>query len=77
MAAPVEQMEAALSDSFERVEIEDMSGGDGYHYRIIVEDKVFNGMNMVKQHKAVYEKLGTMFDKDELHAVTLVTRGIN
>lgn len=54
------------------IEIQDLAG-DGEHYRAIITDKIFSGLNRVQQHQKVYDalegKAGTT-----LHALALTTK---
>lgn len=60
----------ALPDA--QVEIEDLAG-DGDHYRATVTSPAFAGLPRVRQHKLVYDALGSRMG-GELHALALITR---
>ncbi|MGY6531628.1 BolA family protein [Glycocaulis sp.] len=60
----------ALPDA--HVTIEDLAG-DGDHYRATVTSAAFAGLPRVKQHKLVYDALGSRMG-GELHALVLITR---
>lgn len=54
------------------VEIADLAG-DGDHYAATVTSKAFQGVPRVRQHKMVYDALGSRMGS-ELHALQLTTK---
>lgn len=57
-----------------RLEVQDVSGGCGSMFAILVESKDFKGIPMIKQHRLVNELL-----KDEIsqwHGLQLKTKGV-
>lgn len=60
-------IEAALPGSTVRI-----SGDDGEHFQGEVMSPSFAGMNLVKQHQAVYAALGARMGR-EIHALELKT----
>jgi acid stress-induced BolA-like protein IbaG/YrbA len=47
--------------------------GDGRHFSATVVSKAFAGKNMIAQHRLVYAALGSRFDTDAVHALSLKT----
>ncbi len=47
--------------------------GDGRHFSAIVVSNAFAGKNMIAQHRLVYAALGSRFDTDAVHALSLKT----
>jgi len=47
--------------------------GDGRHFDAVVVSAVFEGRSVIAQHRLVYAALGTHFDDDALHALSLRT----
>ena len=47
--------------------------GDGRHFAAIVVSNAFAGKNMIAQHRLVYAALGSRFDTDAVHALSLKT----
>ena len=62
-----ELIEAAFVDG--HVEV----SGDGRHFSAIVVSDVFAGKNMIAQHRLVYAALGSRFDTEAVHALSLKT----
>ncbi len=60
-------IEAAFADS--HVEVM----GDGRHFSAVVVSEVFDGKNMIAQHRLVYAALGDRFDTEAVHALSLKT----
>lgn len=57
-----------------KLEVQDVSGGCGSMFAILVESKEFKGIPMIKQHRLVNELL-----KDEIsqwHGLQLRTKGV-
>ena len=65
-----ELLTAALSPT--DVTVEDTSGGCGAMYKIEIESPLFNGVNLVKQHRMVTETLKK--EIGEMHGLTIHTR---
>jgi len=61
-----QRIEAGIEGAEAQVE------GDGQHFQAQVVAEAFEGLNMVKQHKLVYDALGDAF-KDSLHALSIRT----
>jgi acid stress-induced BolA-like protein IbaG/YrbA len=47
--------------------------GDGRHFSAVVVSSAFDGKNMIAQHRLVYAALGSRFDTDAVHALSLKT----
>jgi len=47
--------------------------GDQNHYSLEIKDEIFNGKNMVAQHKIINSVLREYLDSGELHALQLKT----
>jgi acid stress-induced BolA-like protein IbaG/YrbA len=47
--------------------------GDGRHFSAVVVSEVFDGKNMIAQHRLVYAALGDRFDTEAVHALSLKT----
>ncbi len=60
-------IEVAFADS--HVEVT----GDGRHFSAVVVSEVFDGKNMIAQHRLVYAALGDRFDTEAVHALSLKT----
>ncbi len=50
-----------------------VSGDDGYHFEAEVIAAQFAGLNMIAQHRLVYQTLGELMGR-EIHALALHTR---
>ena len=73
MPMPIQELEAALRESFPdaQIQIDDLAG-DGDHYRARIVSDSFKGLPRVRQHQLVYAALkGKM--GGELHALALET----
>ncbi len=55
------------------IEIKDLAGDDN-HFSVTIRSKKFIGLSRIKQHKMVYEALGTKMG-NELHALSIKTIG--
>lgn len=51
----------------------EVRGDDGRHFEALVVSSEFEGLNMLAQHRKVYETLGDRMEKDEIHALSLKT----
>jgi len=47
--------------------------GDGRHFQAVVISDRFEGTSRIQQHRAVYEALGSSFDTESLHALSVRT----
>ncbi len=47
--------------------------GDGRHFEAIVVCPAFEGKPMLAQHRMVYATLGSRFDTDAVHALSIKT----
>lgn len=45
--------------------------GDGYKYEATVVSSVFEGLNTLKRHQAVYAAVDTAITSGDLHALTI------
>ncbi len=48
-------------------------GDDGVHFEAIVISAAFEGENLVRQHRRVYQALGGRMESEEIHALALKT----
>lgn len=48
--------------------------GDNNHYELIISSSKFKGMNIVAQHRLVYDVLNSYLKSGELHAISLKTK---
>lgn len=48
--------------------------GDGYKYETTVISEVFEGLNTLKRHQAVYAAVNAAITSGELHALTITTK---
>lgn len=60
-------IEAAIPGAFVQVE------GDGRHFQAIVVSDVFTEKSRIQRHRVVYDALGTSFDTEALHALSIQT----
>ena len=60
-------IEAGIEESEARVD------GDGRHFQALVISAAFEGRSVIAQHRLVYAALGSHFDGDALHALSLRT----
>jgi len=61
------RIEEAIPGSAVRVE------GDGRHFQAVVVSTVFAGKSRLQQHRVVYDALGSSFDTEALHALSVKT----
>ena len=47
--------------------------GDGRHFSAVVVSEAFSGKNTIAQHRLVYAALGSSFDTEVVHALSLKT----
>ena len=47
--------------------------GDGRHFQAVVVSAVFAGKSRLQQHRVVYDALGSSFDTEALHALSVKT----
>ncbi len=47
--------------------------GDGRHFNAVVISAAFAGKTRLKQHRLVYDALGSSFDSEALHALSVKT----
>lgn len=62
-----------LSEKFDendKVEFIDYKG-DGRHYFLRVISEKFNGKNRIERSRFIYELLGEMIEKDQIHALQM------
>jgi acid stress-induced BolA-like protein IbaG/YrbA len=60
-------IEAEIPDAWVQVE------GDGRHFQAIVVSDVFAQKSRLQRHRAVYDALGSSFDTEALHALSVQT----
>jgi stress-induced morphogen len=68
------KLQKILKNNFPNAEIKltDLVG-DQNHYSLEIKDEIFNGKNMVAQHKIINSVLREYLDSGELHALQLKT----
>ena len=74
MAVKIDIVEELLKQAFPDAEIvvrDTRSNGD--YYEVSVTSSMFEGLNVVKQHKLVYQALGNKVGND-IHAFSLKTK---
>ena len=73
-AVKPEQISEILTKNFEplKLEVEDVSGGCGAMFRVLIVSSKFEGRTLLQQHKAVQELLKT--EMSEMHGLTLTTK---
>ncbi len=71
MAIEAEKLETLLHTAFPDaiLDLTDMLG-DADHYGLTITSPVFEGLNRVKRHQAVYKALGSLMG-NELHALSI------
>ena len=77
MPLPIKEIKNLIKGSIPdaEIEIKDLMG-DNNHYEARIKSKLFNNLNKIDQHNLVYKSLkGKM--GNELHALALITEGIN
>ena len=68
------KLQKILKNNFPNAEVKLIDlVGDQNHYSLEIKDKIFNGKNMVAQHKIVNAVLREYLDSGELHALQLKT----
>ena len=55
-----------------KVEVVDLKG-DGAHFQISVESKLFEGKSLLQQHQMVYKAMGDAM-KSDVHAAKIITK---
>ncbi len=55
-----------------QAEIMDLTG-TGNHYKAVIVSPEFKGINMIKQHRLIFDLLKKELDSGEVHALTLKT----
>ena len=73
-AAPEDAMTASLTQGLgaTHVEVEDISGGCGSMYRILVVSDKFDGVRPVQQHRMVHDVLKA--EIGDMHGLTVTTK---
>lgn len=74
MPLAAEDITARIKHKFNDAQIELVDlAGDNDHWQVTVTSSAFEGLNRVKQHKLVYEALGTDMGTT-LHALSVITK---
>ncbi|MEK6947934.1 MAG: BolA/IbaG family iron-sulfur metabolism protein [Nanoarchaeota archaeon] len=47
---------------------------DGVHLQAIIKYKGFKDKSLIEQHRMVYKALGESFNKEQIHALSIVTK---
>ena len=78
----VEKIRQRLTDALhpESLDIEDdsashaghASAGGGGHFNVIIVSDKFDGLNLIKRHRMVYDAVGDMMNS-EIHALSMKT----
>lgn len=81
-AERVEMIRQRLTEALqpESLDIEDdsashaghASAGGGGHFNVIIISEKFNGQNLIKRHRMVYDAVADMMNK-EIHALSMKT----
>ena len=81
-AERVEMIRQRLTEALEpeSLDIEDdsashaghASAGGGGHFNVIIVSNKFNGQNLIKRHRMVYDAVADMMNK-EIHALSMKT----
>ena len=74
LSEPSDAMVSSLTSGLEasHVEVEDISGGCGSMYRILVVSERFEGVRPVQQHRMVHDVLKS--EIGDMHGLTVTTK---